>query len=552
MLKESDTITEFMEEQRKDSPRPTDAPAQKEKTQVEHQTVSSPFSMTTNPDGSQRPVTPDDLAVAKYAPHSEPQNEPQETMPPPAQQAPATSPTLSEPVQQPGAWSEFSMAQRPVAPFITPGMAATDPPSMEHPSVISQEQPPPQQEQAPEEISPPGILSTTTAGEEEDYTHYLPTTNRPGHLQHILDEHTIWLASAGKDGRRANFRQADLRGVDLSGSNLIEASFRGADLSGSNLSQSDLRGADFSEAILNQTNLSCSNLTGAILSRADLRTSIFDGAHMQSADMSNAMLIGANLSGLDLSESSFQEADLQSANLVRACLHGANLRHARLIYANLTDADLSGANCREANFEHAILEHAVIEGASLRNAHFQNANVLGVDLSSAAETTTEQRQESLQIEREQIMREREQMQQEWQNLQAMQASVQQREMALQNDRRQVERQKRDIEKQMEGMGSIAKKAYEFMEKHSRYDRIFKYLGLAWFITSAIILILLFSVLGELDTGTLNWVEVTLVTVTCLGIVGLFVASMFYCIKISNNIRRLMDLYNKSFPGSRLG
>ena len=98
-------------------------------------------------------------------------------------------------------------------------------------------------------------------------------------LTEILEQHALWLRTAGSEGVRANLRGANLSGADL----------RGANLSGANLSGANLRGA----------NLSGADLRGANLSGADLR-----GANLSGADLSGANLRGANLSGADLSDSS--------------------------------------------------------------------------------------------------------------------------------------------------------------------------------------------------------------------------------------------------------
>ena len=78
-------------------------------------------------------------------------------------------------------------------------------------------------------------------------------------LQGVLAEHKKWLLSDG--GKRADLRDADLRGAylqraDLQGAYLRGADLRDADLRGADLRDADLRGAD---------------LQGADLQGADLR-----------------------------------------------------------------------------------------------------------------------------------------------------------------------------------------------------------------------------------------------------------------------------------------
>ena len=67
-------------------------------------------------------------------------------------------------------------------------------------------------------------------------------------LKDVLDKHLKWL-KCEPDGKRANLRDANLRGADLRdadlrGADLCGANLYGADLCGANLYGADLRGAD--------------------------------------------------------------------------------------------------------------------------------------------------------------------------------------------------------------------------------------------------------------------------------------------------------------------
>ena len=60
-------------------------------------------------------------------------------------------------------------------------------------------------------------------------------------LKSILASHAEWLA--GRGGKQANLREADLRWTNLSGANLSKSDLRKANLSRAILSEADLRGA---------------------------------------------------------------------------------------------------------------------------------------------------------------------------------------------------------------------------------------------------------------------------------------------------------------------
>jgi uncharacterized protein YjbI with pentapeptide repeats len=85
-----------------------------------------------------------------------------------------------------------------------------------------------------------------------------------------LDQHRLWVESAGKDGVRGdlsslNFAGADLSCVNLQGAVLNKTNFRGADLSMANL-----RGASLVEADLRESNLLGAEFSGANLMGANL------------------------------------------------------------------------------------------------------------------------------------------------------------------------------------------------------------------------------------------------------------------------------------------
>ena len=141
-------------------------------------------------------------------------------------------------------------------------------------------------------------------------------------LNIILEKHKIYITTSGKEGERADLKEAYLSGVDLSGADL-----RGADLRGANLREADLSWAD---------------LDGADLSRADLYRADLEGADLDGADLSRADLSRADLYRADLEEADLRGADLREADLREANLSGADLRGANLSGADLREANLSG------------------------------------------------------------------------------------------------------------------------------------------------------------------------------------------------------------------
>lgn len=98
-------------------------------------------------------------------------------------------------------------------------------------------------------------------------------------IKTIMEKHCKWL-EGNKNGKRADFRDANLGSANLRGANfggadlkwadLRCADLRGANLRGANLGGADLRGTDFWEADLREADLGAANLRGADLRGANL------------------------------------------------------------------------------------------------------------------------------------------------------------------------------------------------------------------------------------------------------------------------------------------
>jgi co-chaperonin GroES (HSP10) len=100
-------------------------------------------------------------------------------------------------------------------------------------------------------------------------------------LKTILEQHTLWLNSNKKEGKRADLTCANLYGAYLIGANLTGADLRYANLIRSILIDTDLTGANLTGAKLYGAYLIGANLTGAILTNttlagADLTHTILD------------------------------------------------------------------------------------------------------------------------------------------------------------------------------------------------------------------------------------------------------------------------------------
>jgi uncharacterized protein YjbI with pentapeptide repeats len=148
-------------------------------------------------------------------------------------------------------------------------------------------------------------------------------------LNDELEQHQKWLMSGGESGRRADFSERDLSGVDFTGKILIAALFdraalRGARFCGcamalSSLESADATGADFTKADLRGANLMKARMRRAILRNADLlpeQVTKPDGRVIQravqasGADFRESVLSEARMDGLIHAEADFSDATL--------------------------------------------------------------------------------------------------------------------------------------------------------------------------------------------------------------------------------------------------
>jgi len=111
------------------------------------------------------------------------------------------------------------------------------------------------------------------------------------------------------------------------------------------------------------------------LDRADLKRVNLRGTNLRGANLSHTNLMEANLSQTDLKKANLFEANMIMANLSEARLIEANLSEARLIGANLREANLSGADLRAANLNGSDLRRANLGDALLDGAKFERAIV---------------------------------------------------------------------------------------------------------------------------------------------------------------------------------
>ena len=186
----------------------------------------------------------------------------------------------------------------------------------------------------------------------------------PAELKGLLEMHSLWVSSAGKNGRRLDLSNYDLRdvlnlnhypltaikatgssfvGQDMRRANMQSAIFDKSDFRDCNFEYSDVRGGSFKDALMTRVNFRGAKL-GSLYFKRDgqrrMKRSNFSGAVMRYGD--------------------FRHADLQDVIMM-----GADLTNAVLIEADLRGADLTGATIKGAKLDGALMDEAKIDFSAL-------------------------------------------------------------------------------------------------------------------------------------------------------------------------------------------
>ena len=162
-------------------------------------------------------------------------------------------------------------------------------------------------------------------------------------LDELLRRHDLWTETGGNDGDRLDLGGFDLRGVNvnLDGAFLAMMTAVGVvvcDLEATNVQAqaSDLRNADMRRVNMSGSDFRGVNLMGAWLNRADLRRCRFDPL---------AVGAGGNMPS-NLSHSCLRHADLRGSNLIKVDFSNADLSYADLTGCIIDRAVFTGANLK--------------------------------------------------------------------------------------------------------------------------------------------------------------------------------------------------------------
>lgn len=163
---------------------------------------------------------------------------------------------------------------------------------------------------------------------------------------------------------KKDFKNLDMRSVDLNGHSLT-----GMDFSGSTFAGQNLDGIKFDGAKANRADFKKCSLNGTSFVQADLQGADFKNSQAPSASVN---FKGSNLAEADMKYMKVPGADMEAANLVRSNFYKSELKGANLL--NVKD--------QGAQFNHANMEGAKIDGNQHKHkgASFTGVNLKGTSL----------------------------------------------------------------------------------------------------------------------------------------------------------------------------
>lgn len=176
---------------------------------------------------------------------------------------------------------------------------------------------------------------------------------------------------------------SNIRGLDLSQSDLCYANLQHADLSSSFLYELMCRHADFRYANLRKSYLGNADFYATDLRRANLQYIFFMLGSLSHANLSGALLQHAYLGGANLTKAIAVKANLRKADLSLVNASGANFFLSNMQDIIIKKAELDEANLKAVNMTRAILSHVKMTQVDLTGANLTKATLIDVDLSGA-------------------------------------------------------------------------------------------------------------------------------------------------------------------------
>ncbi len=319
----------------------------------------------------------------------------------------------------------------------------------------------------------------------------------------IASEHVLWLISEGENGKRANFRDRDLRACHISEYDLSGAQLRGAILDGMDLRHALLEEADLTETSMRRSKLDGANLRGAMLHHANAEHASFTKSNLSRANFSAAILAGANLQQAFLESANLRECNAAGADFKAAILDNAALRGGKFQGVKLHAASLRNADCRDVDFSHAVFDETILENTQMRDAVLEGVSFLNADFGAAADIPDKYRSTAFQQERASISASYAAVADEHERLRA-------REAEFINTRNEIEEQ----------INIINNHERIFLHHIEKQGSMASYYAALWGALTAGVAVILLASSGNLSSPNLGWMEITIIIAAAIGFLTL--------------------------------
>ena len=141
---------------------------------------------------------------------------------------------------------------------------------------------------------------------------------------------------------------------------LSNADLEGIDLSGSYLYRVNLENANLSNAIIRKAQVYDSEWNGVDLNHSDLRRTWFEEVEMRNANLYMSRLNRSRLIDCDLQDSKLGRAKLQKTQLLNCNLSGVEFARAHFDLTDLTNSNLSNLDFFQVDFKNSIFYNIML------------------------------------------------------------------------------------------------------------------------------------------------------------------------------------------------
>lgn len=165
------------------------------------------------------------------------------------------------------------------------------------------------------------------------------TANQTDVLLQLLEDHSQWLQTTGRRGKRLEIDAVDLRGIDLEGLDLSEAVLTDCTLDGKAIIQNKFSVSELYSCSFRDCQFSLCDFYKAVIDYADFACVLFESCRFSKAEVYKTSLqkstfrdcsfVATGLYDCDLSGSLFENIDLQDSYFDNVCLSGCRFKSIR-------------------------------------------------------------------------------------------------------------------------------------------------------------------------------------------------------------------------------